>query len=283
MHNYREMKEPVVVIAGRDYKLELDEKDKYVAKDLLAAFCDELAFDFMPILYDPRGYGGLPYPPEFVAYRLVVDPKKQRLCALYEVYWRRQDCTWKELNKDHDHDYEQVQVHFDLAKGTIEKVVVSSTGPIENGGHGVEVYSTVSAPDVRSIVYSTASDDAFPWGGRTGQINATQIRDIPLGHLLIENGRAPIVVLNCYHVFTGLKRPLLTEGKKILGSELKRLDGKLLDKWYYLHTANRFGHDVSDPFKEPHIMYYPPPEDWFSKLAYGFLWIFSFLKRAIGV
>jgi hypothetical protein len=273
----------MVVIAGKDYNLEFDEKDKYVVQDLSVAFCDELAFDFMPILYDPRGYGSFPYPPEIIAYRLVVDSKRQRLCVVYEVYWERQDCTWKELNKDHDHDYEQIQVHVDLEKGEVEKVVVSSTGPIENGGHGVEVYSDVLAPAARSIVYWTASDDSFPWGGKDGRINATQIRDIPIGHLLFEDRRAPVVVLNCYHVFAGLKRPLLPDEKKILTPELKRLDSKLLDKWYYLHTANRFAHDVSDPFKEPHIIYYPPPEDWFSKLAYGFLWIFSFLKRAIGL
>jgi hypothetical protein len=276
-------KKPVVLINDNEYKLEINERDKYVAQNLSVAFCDELATDFMPILYDPRGHGSAPYPPEMIAYRLVIDPLRQKLCALYEVYWKRQDCTWKELNKDHDHDYEQIQVHFDLPKGEIEKVVVSSTGPIENGGHGVEVYSDVLASTVRSIVYTTASDVAFPWGGKTGQINATQVRGISIGHLLFENHRSPVVVLNCYHAFAGLKRSLSTEEKIVLDSPLERLDGKLLDKWYYLHTSNRFGHDVSNPFKEPHILYYPPPEDWFSKLSYGFLWIFSFLKRAIGL
>jgi hypothetical protein len=273
----------LVVIAGKAYKVEFDDKDKYVDKDLKVAFCDALASDFMPILYDPRGYGSAPFPPEIIAYRLIADLNKQILCLLYEVYWERQDCSWKELNKDHDHDYEQLQIHFNLAKGEVEKVVVSSTGPIENGGHGVEIYSDVSTPKVRSIVYLTSSDETFPWGGKKGQINASQIRDIPLEHLLFENGRPSVVVLNCYHVFAGLKRQLSSKEKTILTPKLKKLDRKLLDKWYYLHTENRFGHDISNPFKQPHILYYPPPEDWFSKLAYGFLWIFSYLKSAIGM
>ena len=64
-----------------------------------------------------------------MAYRILVDLKAQRLCVLYEVYWRRQDCSWREFNKDHDHDYEQIQLHFNLKTGKKEKVIISSVGP----------------------------------------------------------------------------------------------------------------------------------------------------------
>jgi len=273
----------MIRIEGKDYMLEYDQKDPYVANGFLVAFSDELGIDFMPVLYDPRGYGGFPVSPELVVYRLVIDLNGQRMCAIYEVYWKRQDCTWKELNKDHDHDYEQVQVHFNLKTGLLDKVVVSSTGPIENGGHGVEVYSAVALASVRTVVFTTSSNKAFPWGGKYGQNNATQIREIPIEQLLLENGRPPVVVLNCYHVFAGLKRTLLIEEQKVLSPRLERLNRKLLDKWYYLYTANRFGHDLSNPFKEPYLMYFPPPEDWVSRLAYGFLWFYSSAKRLIGL
>jgi hypothetical protein len=111
----------MVDIEGVTYELESDPQDPYVVPGLAVAFCDLLVEEFVPVLFDPKGYGSLPYPPDFIAYRLVFDAKEQRLCAMYEVYWRRQDCTWKELNKDHDYDYEQIQVHFNLKTGKREK------------------------------------------------------------------------------------------------------------------------------------------------------------------
>lgn len=273
----------LVLIEGKDYALEFEEDDTFVADGLSVAYCEELARDYLPIIYDPRGYGSNPKPPELIAYRLVVDKNRQRLCVIYEVYWKRQDCSWQELNKDHDHDYEQLQVHFDLQAGVRDLVVVSSTGPIENGGHGVEVYSKVSSASFRTVVYMTANDGTFPWGGKMGQNNATQVREIPIEQLLFEAQRPPIVVLNCYHVFAGLKRWLSKEEKIVLSPKLERLDRKLLEKWYYLYAANRFGHDVSNPFDEPYLKYFPPPEDWVSRVAYGFLWVFSSLKRVIGL
>jgi hypothetical protein len=195
------------------------------------------------------------------------------------VYWRRQDCSWKELNKDHDHDYEQIQIHFNLKTGKKEKIVVSSVGPLENAGHGVEVYSHVPKAAVRAVEYITSSKKFFPWGGDIGQTNATQIRDIPIEALFFENGRPVVLVLNCYHAFAGLKRQLSPEERRELKPKLERLDGKLLDRWYYRHTENKFGHDISKPFEEPHVIYYPPPEDWLSRVAYGFLWLLHSLKR----
>ena len=273
----------MVLVGGKDYPLEYDPKDRFVDNGFLVAYSDELASRFMPIIYDPRGYGSSPYPPEIIAYRLVVDLKDQKLCVVYEVYWKRQDCTWNKLNKDHDHDYEEIQIHFDLATGGMDKVVVSSTGPIENGGHGVEVFSNVSEAKFKTVLYTTSSDKAYPWGGKYGQSNATQVRYIPIKQLMFENQRIPVVVLNCYHAFAGLKRSLLPDEKKLLNPKLQRLDHKLIEQWYYLYAANRFGHDLSKPFDEPHIMYFPPPEDWISRIAYSFLWFFSSIKRSIGL
>ena len=271
----------VIQIEGKEYELEYDSKDTFVADNLTVAYSETFAEDFMPLFYDPRDYGSKPEPPDIVAYRLIVDQIGQRLCALYEVYWKRQDCTWKELNKDHNHDYEQVQVHFNLRTGEKEKVVVSSTGPIENGGHGVEVYSNISKATFRTVGYTTSPKERFPWGGDYGQNNATQVREIPIEQLFFEKGRPAVVVLNCYHVFAGLKRHLQLEEKKELTPKLEKLNRKLLEKWYYLNAENRFGHDVSKPFEEPYVMYYPPPEDWVSRLAYSFLWFFSSAKRLL--
>ena len=272
----------VLEIEGKKYELEFDAQDPYVAPNLKTAFCHQLAEDFMPIFYDPKGYGSKPFPPDFVAYRLVVDLDGQRLCVLYEVYWRRQDCSWRELNKDHDHDYEQIQVHFRLVTGEKERVVVSSVGPVENAGHGIEVYSHILETTVKTVEYTTSPKRVFPWGGDLGQKNTTQIREIPIERLFFETGRPVVLVLNCYHAFSGLKRQLQPEERKELKLTLERLDRKLLDRWYYRHAKNKFGHDVSKPFEEPYVLYFPPPEDLLSRFAYGFLWLIYSLKRIFG-
>jgi hypothetical protein len=248
-----------VAIEGKVYGLEIDPKDPFVSSELKVGYCRTLAEDFLPVLIDSREYGSKPYPPDIIAYRLVLDSAGQRLCALYEVYWRRQDCDWQNLNKDHDHDY------------------------VENAGHGVEVFSNVTKASVKTVVYTTSPAGVFPWGGRFGHNNATQIRNIPMDSLFLKEGKPVVLVLNCYHAFSGLKRKLTSEERRQLTPSLERLDRRLLYKWYYKHATNKFGHDISRPFDKPYIMYAPPPEDWMSKLAYGFLWIFSYIKSILGL
>jgi hypothetical protein len=268
----------IVEIEGKRYALEYDPRDAFVAPGLRAAFCDEIARDFMPVIFDPWGHGARPHPPESIAYRLVVDPENQRLCILYEVYWIRQDCTWMELNKDHDHDYEQIQVHFDLESGCMARVVVSSVGPVSCAGHGVEVYSDTLKPMAEMVEYTTSPKGAFPWGGDRGQDSVTQVREMPIEQLVFDDNRPVAFVLNCYHAFAGYKgRYLQREGGE-LNPRLVRLDRELLNKWYYRHAKNRFGHDISKPFDEPYIMYYPPPEDWVSRIVYFILWLLSRLS-----
>jgi hypothetical protein len=273
----------LIRVEEKDYALKYDYEDPFVVENLLVAYSDELAVDFMPVIYDPRGYGSTPHPPESVAYRLVIDPERQRLCVIYEVYWKRQECTWKQLNKSHDHDYEQIQIHFNLKTGLKEKVVVSSSGPIEHGGHGVEVYSNTTITSVKTVIYTTSPKEFFPWGGKNGQNKATQLREIPIKHLFLENGKPAVVVLNCYHAFAGLKRRLLPEEKNLLTPKLERLNRELLEKWCYLHFKNRFGRDLSNPFNEPYLMYYPPPEHLISRVTYTILWIIARAKRLIGL
>ena len=266
-------------IGCREYELEYDAQDSFVSPDLVVAYCSQLAEDFAPVLLDSWGWGSKPYPPEFMAYRVVIDSRRQRLCIFYEVYWRRQECTWMELNKDHDHDYEQIQIHFDAETGKTEKVIVSSVGGPEHAGHGVEVYREIVEAECRDVLYTTAPRTSFPWGGDHGQNTSTEIREIPIGDLRFENGRPVIEVLNCYHAFVGLKPKRFLEKRNELHPRLERLDRELLEIWYYRNAKNRFGHDISKPFDEPHVMYYPPPEDLLSRLVYALLWRWTSLKR----
>jgi len=201
------------------------------------------------------------------------------LCALFEVYWRRQECTWKELNKDHDHDYEQIQIHFNMVTGEKEKVIVSSVGPVDYAGHGIEVYSHITKAKVRNVDYTTSPKGYFPWGGEPGRKRKGQVKDIPIEQLAFKNGRPVVIVLNCYHAFTGLKQKLPPKERHDITPRLQRLSRGLIGRWYFRHVKNRFGHDVSNPFNEPHIMYYTPPEGLKSRLIYGVLWLLTSIMR----
>jgi hypothetical protein len=265
-------------IEDKDYSLIEEEGAKFVAPGASVCFCDQLAEDYKPVILDPRGYGSSPTPPSFMAYRSVIDPEKTSLCLQYEVYWKRQDCTWRELNKDHDHDYEQIQLHFDLENGLFEKVAVSSVGPLECAGHGVEVYSQMADPEASMIDYVTSEKEAFPWGGGNGRKCFTQVREMPLEKLVFTGKRPVVQVINCYHVFTGWKKERPPPQTPEMEIPLKRLDRTLLDRWYYHHATNRFGHDVSKPYEEPYLMYYPPPEDFLSRIVYEILWMLTSLK-----
>ena len=98
---------------------------------------------------------------------------------------------------------------------------------------------------------------------------------MPIEQLIFQDKRPVTFVLNCYHAFVGFKGRSRDMERNELNPRLVRLDRGLLKRWYYRHAKNRFGRDVSKPFEEPYVMYYPPPEDWVSRLVYGLLWIFS--------
>ncbi|MDO8123407.1 MAG: hypothetical protein Q6364_03415 [Candidatus Hermodarchaeota archaeon] len=258
-----------VTLEGREYTLEFDKRDPFVSPAFDVAFCDELALRYKPIIIDPKGHGKQPVPPEFMAYRLVYDERHHRLCIIYEVYWTRQDCSWRQFNKDHEHDYEQIQIHFNLQHSSLDRVVIASAGPPRYGGHGVEVYRHVKQVRSGAIRRKTSSFESFPWGRHTYEI---WVLDQPLYNLVFIDQRPIVRISNCFHVFTGIKwnqwqyhrrkskrrNPLQHE----LTIPLCRLDRRILWQWYYQHHKNPLGHDLSNPFTPPHILYYPSPSEF---------------------
>ena len=277
-----------IVIEGREYKLSLDPFDPFVSPQYTVAFCDELAARYRPIILDPQGYGRIPVSPDFMAYRLVYDEGQKRLCIIYEIYWRRQDCTWREFNKDHNHDYEQIQIHFDLSTGAMNHVVLASDGPPIYGGHGVEIYSRrndVWSGEMRSY---TASVNSYPWGRHLYEI---WVVEQPLHNLLFRRRRPVVRITTCFHVFTGIVRDRLPPDFPVMALDvlfpheleipLCRLTRQILWKWYYQHMENRFGHDLSHPFNPPHILYVPSPSAIIPRLLYTFLGIVATVRRAL--
>ena len=54
--------------------------------------------------------------------------------------------------KDPDHDYEQIQIQFDLKTGK-KKYIVSSVGPVDYAGHGVEIYTGIPKATFQNTEY----------------------------------------------------------------------------------------------------------------------------------
>lgn len=286
--NLKEVVAMKVLIEGHSYFLEFDKRDPFVSPAYDVAYCDELAKRYKPIVLDPQGHGKTPVPPDYMAYRLVHDNGNQRLCVIYEIYWRRQDCQWRQLNKDHDHDYEQIQIHFDLREGILTRVVVASAGPPQYGGHGVEIYRHVKQVRAGAIRRKTASFESFPWGRHNYE---TWALDQPIYNLVFIEKRPVVRVINCFHVFTGIKwnqwKALnrKDEGNPLLNYELSmplcRLDRRRLWQWYYQHQTNQFGHDLSNPFAPPHILYYPSPKEYLLRFSFTLVGFITAIIRAL--
>lgn len=278
----------MVSIEEDSYVLEFDKRDPFVSPAFDVAYCDRLASKYKPVVLDPLGYGRSPVPPEFMAYRIVFDNNNQRLCLIYELYWRRQDCQWRQFNKDHDHDYEQIQIHFNLNKEKLSRVVVASAGPPRYGGHGVEIYRHKKQVHAGAMRRKTASFESFPWGRHNYEI---WVLDQPIYNLVFIEKRPVVRVSNCFHVFTGIKwnqwqghrKKPKTENP--LRHELKmplcRLDRRILWQWYYQHRENQFAHDLSNPFNPPHILYYPPPTQYFLRFSFTLVGFITALIRVL--
>lgn len=277
-----------VLIEEQQFFLEFDKRDPFVSPSYDVVYCDELAKRYKPIILDPKGHGRVPVPPEFIAYRCVHDNNTQRLCLIYEVYWKQQDCQWRQFNKDHDHDYEQIQIHFDLNKGTLTRVVIASAGPPRYGGHGIEVYRHLKRVRSGAIRLKTASFESFPWGRHNYEIWVLQQ---PIYNLVFIEKRPVIRVSNCFHVFTGIKwnqwqthrRKTDTDNplRQELSIPLCRLDRRILWQWYYQHRTNQFGHDLSDPFTPPHILYYPSPKQFLLRFSFTLVGFITAILRAL--
>jgi len=142
----------------------------------------------------------------------------------------------------------------------------------------VEVYLQTEGVRAGVVTYVTSPKEHFPWGGSHGRKRYAQMIGVPIEMLALKKGRPVVLIATCYHAFTGKKTWLPTVEKTELRPRLRKLDRNLLLTWYLRHMGNRFGHDVSQPFNEPYVMYYPPPEDWRSRVVYSLLWILNRLR-----
>lgn len=273
-------------------------KSKYMVNGLDLYFCDDLASECMPQIFDPYGYGRKPEPPEGTYYRIINKIGTDNYCFQYYVYWPRQECVpidlkpssvWRRLLRflgqkwpDHKFDYEPILVFYDFPRGSPYLVVNNGLG--ENPTtHRIEIHSEETKErddaDIESD-FRTSPHPSYPFGGHDGREIKEWCKKYPLMSTIYFNDRHPLFgVTMCSHVFSGgekyYKKSIF--GKKLvsfiedesLEIELKRLNDEVLDEWYlkqYTGDEEPFGHDVSDPFRFPHIRYFDPKSIHKSKM-----------------
>lgn len=245
----------------------IEAKSKYLVKWLDLYFCDDLASQRVPLIFDPNGYGSKPVKPKGIYYRTVRFKNRNSLCFQYFVYWPKQKCGGI---RDHIHDYEPIFIFYKISSK--HPYMVANNGVGGNVSlHRIEIHADkYGYRDKKDHPgnFQTSPSPYYPFGDSEGQKIKQFYKRYPLMSSLYFKDNHPLfAVCMCYHVFGGQEKYSgLLQTKYIednpLELKLRRLDDKVLDKWYLKHHKSKneepFGHDVSNPFKFPYIRYFDP-------------------------
>ncbi len=225
-------------------------KSRYAEEDVDVHFDKSLSRDFLPIIHDPKGHAE-DQQPDGVFYRILKRGKEQAI--QYFVHWKKQDCRQEypligELFS-HDFDYEPV-VAF-VTQGKIWKLVLSGGGNILQGGHQTEIYRNDKSVAIGKVTYKTSAKPVYPFG----VMKATDsFKENSIDSLRFKGNRPILALATCYHVYTTARQYL--KGPK-LDVELFEMTDEVITRWY---RKENFGHDVSNPFRYPHVRYSPSPK-----------------------
>ncbi len=244
-------KSNLIMINGKKYSLDF-QSNKFVSPHNNAAFCDELAQDFVPCILENKADSGSQFQPTDEVYYIIQTSPKGRLCLLYEYLWPQIDA---DLRFGY---YKQIQVHFDLKKNILEKVVMSSGGSLKEQHHDVLVFLPISSSKKHEKEDFELSA-AFPY--KEELLPQITIIERPIFELKFDNV-SPVVTTPSYAasffpLATGSNNNM-SDYEKRTSFDLQRLDEKTLHRLYFENKSQVLGHDISDPFVEPHIMFVIP-------------------------
>lgn len=220
-------------------------KEVYVETGIEVLFDENYVKRFQPIIYDKNGHGVNPEP-EGIYYRILRRAKETAI--QFFVYWEKQICYGIPF-LSHRYDYEPLIVF--LQEDRLSKVIIAGETDISKGGHKTEVYQDDEAYIWGKAKYKTNKTPQYPYGEHSEQ---AWFIAAPLTRMEFEGTRPKIGIATCYHVYSVEKKELTGP---ILDLPLKRLTEKTLKKWY---EKEHFGHDVSNPWKFPHIRFHSPPK-----------------------
>ena len=225
-------------------------QSRYVEKSVEVHFGESLSRDLLPIIYDPKGHAE-DQRPDGVFYRILKQGKEQAI--QYFVHWKKQDCRQEypligELFS-HDFDYEPI-VAF-VKQGKILKLVLSGGGNILQGGHQTEIYRKDKSLVIGKVTYQTSAKPAYPFGVKKV---TDSFKEDSIDRVRFKGNRPVLALATCYYVYTTARQYL--KGPK-LDVELFEMTDEVITRWY---RKENFGHDVSNPFKYPHVRYSPSPK-----------------------
>jgi hypothetical protein len=231
-------------------KKAMSKSSEYYEKKLRAYFNKRKARKFLPIIHDPKGYGSNPKPDAFY-YRIL---KKGKMEAIqYFLRWDKQDCTKSYPGIgylfSHDFDYEPIIVF--LEDGKLTKLVISAAGSLLQGGHQTEIFRQDKSITFGKVQYKTSKKLIYPYGVKNVNNN---FKEDSLQKVRFKGNKPNLGLATCYHVYTTIGSYLRGPKLKV---ELLELTDEVLRKWY---KEENFGHDVSNPWKYPHIKYHPSPK-----------------------
>ena len=223
---------------------------EYVEKGIEVSFEMRWAKKFLPLIHDPRGYASHPKP-EGVYYRIL--RRKSEEAIQYFVRWDEQDCiaAYPLVGHLFSHKFDYEPIIAFIKDGEIGKLVISATGGLTQGGHQTEIYREDESSVLGKVTYRTSKAPEYPFGEHE---SVGYFREEPLDKVTFRAKRPMLGVATCYHVYTAMRSYLRGP---ILDMKLFALKSEVLDRWY---CVENFGHDVSNPWKYPHIRYHPSPK-----------------------
>lgn len=224
----------------------------YVEEGIDVLFDKDYAEKFQPIVYDRKGFGTDPEAKGM--YYRILEAGEVRAIQLF-IYWEKQDCTdeYPLVGEFFSHSYDYEPVIVFVRGGKINKVVIAGAGGLTWPwlGHQTEIYREEESNVLGKVTYRTSPEPHYPYGEHTEE---DMFKAEPLTRVSFKGTRLMIGLATCYHVYTTRKHYLTGQ---ILDPPLKRLTDDILNKWY---KEEHFGHDVSNPWKHPHIRFHSPPK-----------------------
>jgi len=223
---------------------------KYVERGIEVSFEAEQAKRFLPVIHDPSGFASHPKP-DGVYYRVLRKGAEEAI--QFVVRWDEQDCraAYPVVGNLFSHLFDYEPIIIFIKDGQIARLVISAAGSLTQGGHQTEIYREDESSALGRVEYRTNRVPEYPFGEKecVGYFKEDSIEKVTL------KDKKPIIgVATCYHAYTTTGSYLRGP---ILNLRLLELREEVLEKWY--HNEN-FGHDVSNPWKYPHIRYHPSPK-----------------------
>jgi len=238
--------------------LSLEEyKTKYALEGYRVFFSTKCARQYEPIVYAGECMSGDPA----ALYYRILQSHKDEFCIQYFYYWQYQNC----MMTSHGYDYEPIFIYLKSDNSNPYLIVNGGLGKPNCYFHKNEVRPREGKKDndTRHITANLSPYPFYPFGQDGNVKYHGCVKSYPLTtgeDLQFEEKYHPLFGIRaCSNIFSGAEGDL--HGHRF-NPPLKRLNDRVLSKWYFHHYKNTndmpFGHDIADPFTSPYIKFHKP-------------------------